>query len=387
MYYLDHCGSTPLAPEVERTIVDFVQSGNFGNPSAVHHSIGRRAFETVEHARETIAAELGAKPNEIIFTSGASEANNLLLWGFALRYRARGCRILFGATEHKSIFDTAAALAELQGVTSEEIRVRADGTVDLLHLESLLTQPEAKPTLVALMHINNEVPARHPVEAISELCQRYGAFFHADGVQGFVRESLDFAKGVYGSYVLSTHKIYGPKGFGVLVLGNNRISTRLNPPYHGGSHEHGIRPGTLNTLAIVAGARAISLHNETREQRVNHMKDCGRVFTERLFRELPEARLTIPLSNLAAGLVNFYIPDLDAPTLLSAIPDVCINRGASCIGAGGESFSHVPKALGLPIEIQANVLRVSFGEAVSVSEASEAAAIIARRVKDLKNRV
>jgi cysteine desulfurase len=222
------------------------------------------------------------------------------------------------------------------------------------------------------------------VEEISKICRKYGAFFHCDGVQGFVREPLDFSQDLYGSYVLSSHKLYGLKGFGVLVVGDGLLSTRISPPYHGGGHERGMRPGTLNTLAIAAGATSISLHNKKRKERLAHMSSCANAFIDQLQAELPEMRLTLPMDDRATGIVNFYIPGIDAPTLLAAMPDICINRGASCIGSGGEAFSHVPKALGFPIEIQANVLRASFGEAISVQGSQKAAVLISQRTKNLR---
>lgn len=382
-YYLDHCGTTPLDGDVKLAMIHFINSNNFGNPTANHHFAGRRAYEALETARETVAQELQAKPNQIIFTSGASEANNLVLWGFALRYREQGCRILYGATEHKSVFETAQNLANLPGVSADEIKVLPDGSLDLEHLKTELQKSKGQPTLLAAMHINNEVPARHPVEQISEICATNGAFFHSDGVQGFVRETLNFNHGVFGSYVISAHKIYGPKGLGVLVLGDGPLSCRINPPFHGGSHERGLRPGTHNTLAIIGGTEAIKSHNNKRHERLHHMKICAETFFATLKNKLPEATLTIPLSDKASGLVNFYIPGLDAPTILAQNSDICINRGASCLGAGGESFSHVPKALGLPVEVQANVLRASFGAAISIQQSKEAAEIFAERVKVL----
>lgn len=384
MFYLDHCGTTPLAPEVSEAMIHFIQSGVFGNPSAEHHDVGHKAFDAVESARNSIALELGAKSSEVFFTSGAAEANNLVLWGFALRYRARGCRILYGATEHKSIYDTAQALKELEGVSSEEVSVNHDGTVNLTDLEQKLSSGKGATTLVCLMHINNEIPARHPVEKIADLCRKYHAFFHCDGVQGFVREPLNFVNRTYGSYVMSAHKIYGPKGIGILVIGDNDLSPRLNAPYHGGSQEKGLRPGTVNTLAIVGAAKAISLHNQKRATRLLHMERCADVFVNELAKALPDFRLTIPLSKNAPGIVNFYVQGIDAPTMLSQNPDLCINRGSSCIGSGGEHFSHVPKALGLPVEIQANVLRASFGDAISEGEAKQAAGLVASRVQRLK---
>lgn len=385
MLYLDHCGTTPLASDVSSAMIGFINSEVFGNPSADHHDVGARARLVVDSARAEIAAKLGAKESEIIFTSGAAEANNLVLWGFALRYRSRGCRILFGTTEHKSIFDTAQTLAELEGVSFEEVSVLRDGTVNLNDLEKRLSQSNGQPTLVCLMHVNNEVPARHPIEKISELCRKYQAFFHCDGVQGFVREPVNFSSKIFGSYVISAHKIYGPKGIGILVLGDHDLSTRINPPYHGGSQERGLRPGTVNTLAIVGAAKAIQTHERLRTDRVRHMKRCAEIFVRHLESNLPDFKLTVPISEKAPGIINFYILGIDAPTVLASSPDLCINRGSSCIGSGGEHFSHVPKALGLPTEIQANVLRASFGDAISEEEATQAARLLTERVKALKN--
>ena len=383
MYYLDHCGSTPLAKEVKEASLAFLNSETFGNPSAVHHEVGQKASVAVCEAREAVAQALGANRAEIIFTSGATEANNLILWGFALRYRRQGCHIIFGATEHKSISDTSLALSELEGVTSSECPVDSSGRLDLPALKHLLQETSGRPTLVAVMHMNNEIPARHPVEDVSRLCLNYGAFFHSDGVQGYVREKLDFTLGIYGSYVISTHKIYGPKGLGILVLGNGPLSTRTLPPFHGGQQENGVRPGTLNTLAIVSGATCVQLHEATRERRVKHMAECARVFVETLSKLSSTFKLTVPICPTVPGLVNFYFTGVDAPTLLASLKEVCINRGASCTGSGGEKFSHVPRALGLPIEVQANVLRASFGDGVSVEDSIRAAEIIAARSQRL----
>ena len=386
MYYLDHCGSTPLAKEVKESIVSLLDGDAFGNPSAVHHDVGQKANQLVHEARSTIAKALGANPSEIIFTSGATEANNLVLWGFALRYRAQGCHIVFGSTEHKSIYDTALALSDLEGVRVFEAQVHTSGELDLTALEAQLIKVQGRPTLVAVMHMNNEIPARHPVEDVSRLCAKYGAFFHCDGVQGYVREKLDFSLGVYGSYVISTHKVYGPKGMGILALGNGPLSTRILPPYQGGQQESGLRPGTLNTLAIASGAASLRLHEQSREKRIRHMAECAQVFIETLAALSNSFKLTIPINAKVTGLVNFYLDGIDAPTLLASLSDVCINRGASCTGSGGEKFSHVPRALGLPLEVQANVLRASFGDGVTVHESIQAAKIIATKCAEIKGK-
>lgn len=383
-FYLDHCGTTPLSADVKKKLHELISDDPFGNPSASHHVLGQAAETIVNDSRATIAKSLGARLDEILFTGSATEANNLILWGHALRFLGRSPRILFGATEHKSIYEACIEIRERDLATTESVAVTANGETDLAHLEALLKEGRGRPTLVALMHINNEIPVRHPVESIANLCRQYDASFHCDGVQGFVREDLRFADGLYGSYVLSPHKIYGPKGIGVLVLGKHGLAPRIKAPYCGGDQEFGIRPGTHNTLAIAAAATAITSHKTLRSERVSNMRRCADAFSETLLAKSPAVRLTLPVRADAAGIVNFYVQGLDAPTLLAKIPQLCINRGSSCLGANGEKYSHVPKALGLPVEIQANVLRASFGEMNSPESSRHAAEILAQTIETIK---
>jgi cysteine desulfurase len=251
------------------------------------------------------------------------------------------------------------------GAVALENPVLPSGSLDLNFLEDHLKSGHGQPTLVAVMHVNNEIPVRQPIREISHLCERYGAFFHCDGVQGYVREAVNLNAGNFGSYVFSAHKIYGPRGLGILAIADHQLCSRFAPAYRGGDQEFGLRPGTLNTLAIVGGAKAVLLHEAERSRRVVHMHDCATAFTQTLLQNVERARLTLPIDSTASGIVNFYIEGLDAPSLLSYVPDICMNRGASCIGGGGERYSHVPKALGCPIEIQANTLRASFGDAIT----------------------
>jgi cysteine desulfurase len=381
MMYLDHCGSTPLIPEVSSHLKKALDGNLFGNSMATHHEAGRAASDAIEDAREIVAVTTGAKSSQVIFTSGATEANNLVIWGFYLKFKHRGCRIFYGATEHKSIIETLDAMKGLPGVEICELPVDSLGVLKLEPLDEWLARSKNTPSLVLAMHINNEIPARHDVESLSKICAQHSAHFHCDGVQGFVREALDFSSGIYGSYVISTHKIYGPKGCGILILGDSDLSPRLSPAYRGGSQEKGLRPGTLNTLAILGGARAVQIHHNKRSERTAHMKKCAEAFVSTLTAACPAVKLTVPLSTSAVGLVNFYVQGKDAPSLLAKVPNICLNRGASCTGAGGEQYSHVPKALGLPIEIQANTLRASFGDAITLEESIAAAHILAEAAK------
>jgi cysteine desulfurase len=385
IFYLDHCGTTPLSADVKNKLRELINHDEFGNPSASHHILGKAAESLVNESRAAIAESIGARTDEIIFTGSATEANNMVLWGHALRFQGRNPCIFFGTTEHKSIYETCVAIGDSGLAKTEELSVLPDGKIDLDQLEVKLRAAVGRPVLVALMHINNEIPVRHPVEQIAALCRQNEAFFHCDGVQGFVREELNFSAETFGSYVISPHKVYGPKGAGILVLGHNELSPRIKPAYSGGDQEFSLRPGTHNTLAIAAAATALTSHKSLRPARVEHMHRCAEEFVATLTQKAKSVKLTLPMQKDAAGIVNFYAHGLDAPTLLEEVSHVCINRGSSCLGAHGEKFSHVPKALGLPVEIQANVLRASFGEMISPAEASLAAEILAAAIEKIKS--
>lgn len=382
--YIDHCGTTPLAREVRDAMVEFMDHGPFANPAAHHHAAGRAAYEALETARAEIAACLNAKPEWVHFTGGASEANNIIIHGFARRFRHHGCRILVGATEHKSVLDSVLDLKDSGYCEVETIPVgQSDGLIDLKFLEQRLADNvEKKITLVAVMWSNNEVPARNPVEEIAALCQRHGALWHCDAVQGIVREKVDVQKLGASSIVFAPHKIYGPKGIGVFVVPERNPMLRLDAPFQGGEQERKMRPGTVNTLAIVGTAAAVKLHETRRDELLAHLRACDEAFVETMTREAPGFHLTIPRSARCPGIVNFHVDGVDAQSLVHAISgEVCANRGASCSGAGGEKVRHVPKALGLPLEVAANVIRVSFGFENSLDDARRAAEIFAKEIR------
>ncbi len=378
--YIDHCGTTPLAREVRDAMVAFMDGGAFANPAAHHHVAGRAAFEAVETARASIASQLNAKPEWIHFSGGASEANNIVIHGFAKRFRHHGCRILVGATEHKSVLDAALDLKDSGYCSVEVIPVqKADALIDMTALAARLADnPKNLATLVAVMWSNNEVPARNPVEQIAALCVKYNAFWHCDAVQGLVREKIDARSLGASSIVFAPHKIYGPKGIGVLVIPERTPMLRLEAPFQGGEQERRLRPGTVNTLAIVGTAAALSVHERRRDELLAHLRACDEAFINTMAIRVPGFHLTIPRCAKCPGIVNFYIHNVDAQSLVHEVSEkVCANRGASCSGAGGEKIRHVPGALGLPVEVAANVVRVSFGFVNSLEDARMAAEIFA----------
>jgi len=386
--YFDHCGTTPVAEPIRRAMVEFIESSNFGNPAAVHHAAGKAASQIVERARDQIAESFNCAREGVHFTGGASESNNIVINGFYLRHHERGCRILVNPTEHKSVFETACVLEGRPGVEVVTLKVLPNATVDLEFLETELKKSGSTPTLVAIMYCNNEVPARNPVESISALCSRFGAYFLCDAVQGVVREKIDIEKLGASALVWTPHKIYGPKGVGVLLIDqNNERMLRLVAPYRGGEQERGMRPGTLNTLGIMGAGLAARHHDERRTELVQLLRDSEQMFVDRMMKADIGFQLTVPLSKGCPGIVNFHMENVDAPSFLQGAGQVCVNRGASCTGAGGEKLSHVPKALGLPVEIAANVIRASFGFAADLATVARGTDLLidnARRIRKAK---
>jgi cysteine desulfurase len=267
---------------------------------------------------------------------------------------------------------------------------RSDGCVDLNALSASLDKDSSAsiPTLIALMWCNNEIPARNPIEEIATLCAKHKAFFHCDAVQGIVRENINTgqlsALGL-SSMVFAPHKIYGPKGIGVLVIPERSPMLRLDAPLQGGEQEKGLRPGTLNTLAIIGAGVAVSVHENRRPELLTHLQSCDDTFIDAMTANTPGFSLTIPRAKSCPGIVNFHVDRVDAQSLIHEISEVvCANRGASCSGAGGEKIRHVPTALGLPVEIAANVIRVSFGFGNSLEDARRAADFFIQAIKKMR---
>lgn len=379
--YLDFAASTPMSKAVCERMKTLVDRDAFGNSTATHHVEGARARDLVEESRGQIAASLGVTGEQVLFFGGASEANNSVVYGFWNRFKDRGARVLYSAIEHKSLFEPCIHIGKLPNGFSEEISVDAKGQLDLSLLEKLLADnPHKYPTLVVAMGANNEIPVKQDLNAISVLCRKYKAYLHSDCVQLVVRERLDLSSDPWGSIVISSHKFYGPKGVGILVEGLGRLSPRLDPMYRGGEQERGFRPGTLNSLAIAASGLALTEHFKEIDSLRETLLVSDKHFVDYMKAHLPRFHLTVPFTTALPGIVNFYIDGQDAQSLLNALPHICINRGASCTGGGGEKYSHVPRALGLPVEIQANVLRASFGKSTTKEQIEYACKEIMRVV-------
>jgi len=375
--YLDHAATTPLDERVLEAMLPWLRE-RYGNAASRQHRLGREAERAVEAAREEVAALLGADPREVVFTSGATEANNLALKGVAAAeaYAARPRRIVSAHSEHRAVLDPLATLAQEHGFEIARLGVDREGRVDLDELEAELARGVL---LVSLMAANNETGVLHPLEAIGERARAHGALFHSDATQAAGKVPLDLGATAVDLVSLSAHKLYGPKGVGALLLRRKRPRVRCRPLLDGGGHERGLRSGTLNVPGIVGFGAACALARAGREAeaaRVAGLRD--RLETE-LHRRLERVVVNGGRAPRLPGITNVRFEGVDAESLLGRFERVCASSSAACSSAQ-HATSHVLRAMGLgAAEVQASV-RFSLGRATTEREIDDAAAEIAQAV-------
>ena len=376
--YLDHAATTPLDPRVLEAMLPFLQ-GSFGNASSPH-AAGREASGAVEEARGRVALALGADPREVIFTSGATESNNLALRGVARAqaHARRPRRVVTCVTEHHAVLDPLAAL-EAEGFEVVRLGVDREGHLDLGRLEEELARGVL---LVSLMSANNETGGRHPIAEIGARCREHGALFHTDATQTFGKEPLDVDEASVDLLSLSAHKLYGPKGVGALYLRRKRPRVRVEPLLEGGGHEGGRRSGTLNVPGIVglgAATRLAEAERGAEAVRVGALRDR---FEATLRDAVPGLKVIGDPSDRLAGHSNLAFPGSDGDDLLKALPDVCASTAAACTSASLER-SHVLRALGHEPKAVVGSVRFSLGRTTTEGEVERAA----RRILDGLHRV
>lgn len=356
MIYLDCNATTPVAPSVLEEMLPAFTT-DFGNPSSIVHEPGRRAASLVDGARERVAAAFGARPSRVVFTSGSTEALNLVIKGLELPAGRR--RVLVGATEHKAVLEAASARPD---VLVERVPVHADGTLDIEELASRLANDVA---LVAVMAVNNETGVLHPVAAALALAVQHGALTLCDATQAVGRIGLD-AVASADFVALSAHKIYGPKGVGCLIGSRTGLGL-LRPLASGGAQERGLRAGTLNVPGIVGLGAAITLVSADREAE----SERERVLRDRLHKDL-EARLGGVVLNghpeqRVSNTVNVRFDGADGEAVLANLRRVAASTGSACQSAV-PAPSHVLRAMGLTAADAEQSLRFSLGRDTTQSQ-------------------
>lgn len=352
--YMDHAATTPVAPEVLEAMLPFF-AREYGNASSLH-ARGRRALQALDQARATVAAVLGAEDDEIVFTSGGTESDNLAVRGVALASREWGDHLIVSSVEHKAVLNTARQLAELHGFRVTELPVDEYGRVAPTELEAAI---RAETVLISVMTANNEVGTIQPIAEISRIARQYGIPFHTDAVQagGYLDINVD-RLGV-DLLSLAGHKLYGPKGVGVLYV---RRGTPLMPVQTGGSHEQNRRAGTENVAGIVGMAAGLKLVQERRPTEVPRLQRLRDRVIEGVLAGVPDAMLTgHPVERLPHN-ASFAIPGVEADTLLVALDlkGIGAASGSACT-SGSVEPSHVLQAMNVPYDAAIGSLRLTLG--------------------------
>lgn len=339
--YLDNAATTPLAPEVAEAMIPYLRN-EFGNPSSTHY-YGRQAKAVIETSRRTVAKLLNCSPSEIIFTSGGTEADNMALTTAVQSLGVK--RIISSSIEHHAVGHTIEALEKAFGVEACWLPVDAKGNTDLNALEDLLK--DNKPTIVSLMHANNEIGTLLPLERVSQLCRQYGAYFHSDTVQTMAHYRFDLKELDIDFITCAAHKFHGPKGIGFLYVNKNVKAEAL---IHGGAQERGLRGGTENLYGIVGLAKALELANTDIEEHQHYVQELKSYMINRLLELFPDVTFhgeTDPSKSLYTVL-NVCLPATDKAGMLLFTLDL---KGVACSGgsacsSGSSKGSHVLEGIG-----------------------------------------
>jgi len=352
--YLDYSATTPVREEVADAMRDYLLSG-WGNPSSTHY-FGREAKKGVEEARGAVANLIKAKAEEIIFTSGGTEADNLALFGAARAYRQKGNHIITSAIEHHAVLDSAKALAA-EGFKVTFLPVTSDGLIKVEDVEAAIT-PQT--ILISVMHVNNEIGTIQPIEEIGALARKRGIVFHTDAVQSAGKLPLDVNELQVDLLSLSAHKIYGPKGTGALFI---RQGINLKPLIYGGGQEKGIRPGTENVAGIVGLGKAALLAAEEMEEETRRLAILRDKLKEGLLERIPDLKINGSLSRRVCNNLNLSIPGIEGEALLLNLDlkGIASSSGSACT-SGSTEPSHVLLALGLTPREADGSIRLSLGK-------------------------
>ena len=361
--YLDFHATTPVDPRVLEAMLPFF-TDQFGNAASRQHSYGWDAQKAVDAARSKVAALINASPSEIVFTSGASESNNLAIKGIVRARRDRGDHIITVATEHKSVLDSCKSL-EKEGCTITRLGVDAEGFIDLDELRDRITD---RTILISVMAANNEIGVLQPLAEIGAIAQGRGVVFHTDAAQAAGKVPVDVQASGIDLLSLTAHKCYGPKGSGALYVRRRKPRLELQCQIDGGGHENGFRSGTLNVPGIVGLGRSLELCRDempTESARLSSMRD--RLF-QGLIKELEGVRLNGPTSDrrLPHNL-HVSFEDIEGEALLMALGDLAVSTGSAC-SSGSQAPSHVLQAIGAVGDRAGASIRFGLGRSTTDSD-------------------
>ncbi|OWY70777.1 IscS subfamily cysteine desulfurase [cyanobacterium TDX16] len=360
--YMDYNATTPVDPRVLDAMLPYFQD-KFGNSASRNHEFGWVAEEAVEKARDQVGSAIGASGKEIIWTSGATESNNIAIKGVAGMYRDKGNHIISQVIEHKAVIDPCKYL-EQNGYDVTFLPVDKHGMV---HPEQVREAMTDKTILVSIMHGNNEIGTINPIKGIGAVCKERDVIFHVDACQTFAKQPIDVEEMGIDLLSASGHKIYGPKGMGALYVRRKRPRVRCEPIVHGGGHERGMRSGTLNVPGIVGMGRAAELCVEMRVEELPRITSLRNRLKDGLFARLPEIFLNGHPTDRIPNNLNISFLYVEGESLMMGFSDIAVSSGSACTSASLEP-SYVLKALGLGDDLAHSSIRFSIGRFTTEQE-------------------
>ena len=370
--YLDYNSTTPIDPQVSK-FIEPLYFTTFGNAASITHKFGKDAKKLVDHSRAQIANGLNVRSDEIIFTSGATEAINMAIKGVVSASKQETKHIITVKTEHKAVLDTCDYLKEL-GAEIDFIATDSSGHIALDDLQSAI---RADTVLVIIMHGNNEIGTMHPIDEIGKLCKQHDILVLVDAAQTFGKVPIDLKNSGVALLAGSGHKIYGPKGIGFLYKDR---SVRMDPLIHGGGHEMGLRSGTHNVAGIVGLATAYQLMLNNQAEEIRMLDNYKKLFLQELKKSDIAFSINGCMKKRIPGNLNICFKKIDADWLTTMLPDIAIARGSACTSETIQP-SHVLRAIGLSDEDAYGSVRISFGRFTTSSEVKKAAELIVKQVK------
>ena len=374
--YLDYAATTPVDKRVAEKMIPYLTE-TFGNPASNSHAFGWTAEEAVEKARADIAALINADPKEIVFTSGATESDNLAIKGAANFYKTKGKHLITVKTEHKAVLDTMREL-ERQGFEVTYLGVQENGLIDLEELKAAIREDTI---LISVMWVNNEIGVVQDIPAIGEICRERKIIFHVDAAQACGKVPVDVEAAKVDLLSMSGHKVYGPKGIGALYV-RRKPRVRLEAQMHGGGHERGFRSGTLPTHQIVGMGEAFRIAKEELEQDMAHYTKLRDIFLKGI-EGIEEVCINGDLEHRAPNNLNVSFNFVEGESLIMAVKELAVSSGSACTSASLEP-SYVLRALGRNDELAHSSLRITFGRMTTEEEVQFAAELIKSKIGKLR---
>jgi cysteine desulfurase len=376
--YMDNHATTPTDPRVLEEMLPYFME-KFGNAASRNHSFGWAGEEGVETARERIAKLIGATTKEVIFTSGATESDNLAIKGVAEMYREKGNHVITAVTEHKAVLDTCKRL-EKYGYRVTYLPVQKDGLIDLGDLKRAM---DDKTILVTIMYANNEIGVLQPVAEIGKLCHEKGVIFHTDATQAVGKVPVDVIKQNIDLASISGHKMYGPKGVGALYVRRKNPRVQISAIIDGGGHERGMRSGTLNVPGIVGLGKACAIAQEEMARESCHLAGLRNRLKDRIMGKLDEAYINGTMEHRLPGNLNISFAYVEGESLLMGINDIAVSSGSACTSATLEP-SYVLKALGTGDDLAHSSIRFGIGRFNTEAEVDYVADRVIETVERLR---